>query len=54
MTAETILVVEDEEDILDLVKFNLKREGYRVFGVTHGAKAIPLGGKGGTMGFDNW
>jgi two-component system phosphate regulon response regulator PhoB len=35
-----ILVVEDEEDILELVSFNLKKEGYQVKGVTSGEKAL--------------
>ncbi len=30
MDKEKILVVDDEEDILELVKFNLDREGYQV------------------------
>jgi len=30
MEKATILVVEDEEDILELVKYNLEKEGYRV------------------------
>jgi two-component system alkaline phosphatase synthesis response regulator PhoP len=35
-----ILVVEDEEDILELVSFNLKKEGYKVKGVTSGEEAL--------------
>jgi len=35
-----ILVVEDEEDILELVSFNLKKEGYQVKGVTSGEEAL--------------
>ena len=30
MSRERILVVDDEEDILELVRFNLAREGYPV------------------------
>ena len=30
MTKEQILAVDDEEDILELVRFNLIREGYQV------------------------
>jgi len=30
MPNESILIVEDEKDILDLLKFNLQKEGYRV------------------------
>jgi two-component system, OmpR family, alkaline phosphatase synthesis response regulator PhoP len=37
---EKILVVEDEEDILELVRYNLGREGYQVSGATTGEDAI--------------
>ena len=37
-----IIVVEDDEDILELVRFNLARDGYRVQGVTAGDKALAL------------
>ncbi len=40
MHDKQILVVEDEEDILELVCFNLKKEGYRVKGVTSGEEAL--------------
>ena len=40
MSKERILVVEDEEDILELVRYNLSREGYQVAGVTSGEKAL--------------
>ena len=36
MPKESILVVEDEEDILELVKYNLAKEGYRVSGAATG------------------
>jgi two-component system phosphate regulon response regulator PhoB len=36
MPKESILVVEDEEDILELVKYNLAKEGYRVCGAATG------------------
>jgi len=42
MTKERILVVDDEEDILELVRFNLAREGYHVIGATSGENAITL------------
>jgi two-component system, OmpR family, alkaline phosphatase synthesis response regulator PhoP len=35
-----ILVVDDEEDLLELVRYNLTREGYRVQGVTSGEDAL--------------
>jgi len=40
MVKELILVVEDEEDILELVRYNLDREGYKVVCVTSGEKAL--------------
>ena len=42
MDKEHILVVDDEEDILELVRFNLAREGYRVSGALSGEKALKL------------
>ncbi|OGV61265.1 MAG: DNA-binding response regulator [Lentisphaerae bacterium RIFOXYC12_FULL_60_16] len=40
MPKENILVVEDEEDILDIIRITLTREGYRVTGVTSGEEAL--------------
>ncbi len=40
MPKEKILIVEDEEDILELVKYNLNKEGYVVTGVTSGEDAL--------------
>jgi two-component system phosphate regulon response regulator PhoB len=40
MTKERILVVEDEEDILELVSFNLDREGYQVIRASSGEQAL--------------
>lgn len=40
MPKEHILVVEDEEDILELVRYNLSREGYHVICVTSGEEAL--------------
>jgi two-component system phosphate regulon response regulator PhoB len=42
MQKERILVVEDEEDILELVRYNLAREGYQVFCVTSGEEALKI------------
>jgi DNA-binding response OmpR family regulator len=39
MSKETILVVDDEEDILELVRFNLSREGYDVRCAASGEEA---------------
>jgi two-component system phosphate regulon response regulator PhoB len=40
MSKETILVVDDEEDILELVRFNLDREGYAVHCAETGEEAL--------------
>ncbi len=40
MSKEQILVVDDEEDILELVRFHLGREGYRVTCAETGERAI--------------
>ena len=42
MEKPTILVVDDEEDIVELVELNLTREGYRVLGCTTGEKALDI------------
>ncbi len=42
MPKEHIIVVEDEEDILELLKYNLAREGYLVTAVTSGEEGIHL------------
>jgi two-component system alkaline phosphatase synthesis response regulator PhoP len=40
MRKEKILVVDDEEDILELVRYNLDREGYAVVCAASGEKAL--------------
>ena len=40
MAKETILVVEDEEDILELLRYNLAKEGYGVIGAATGEEAL--------------
>jgi two-component system, OmpR family, alkaline phosphatase synthesis response regulator PhoP len=40
MTRERILVVDDEEDLLELVNYNLSKEGYRVRCVASGEEAL--------------
>ena len=37
---ETILVVEDEDDILEVIRYNLAREGFRVAGVRDGEEGL--------------
>ncbi len=40
MARERVLVVDDEEDLLELVKYNLSKEGYRVTGISTGEAAL--------------
>jgi two-component system, OmpR family, alkaline phosphatase synthesis response regulator PhoP len=42
MAHESILVVDDEEDILELVRFNLAREGHPVHCADSGEKALDI------------
>jgi len=42
MARDTILVVDDEEDIVELVKLNLAREGYEVIAAETGEEALEL------------
>lgn len=39
---KTILIVEDEEDILALIHYNLTREGYKVLTATSGEQGVEL------------
>ena len=45
MTKERILVVDDEEDILELVRFNLAREGYSIICTTSGEATVKIAHK---------
>jgi len=40
MARESVLVVDDERDILELVKYNLDKEGYQVTVVATGEDAL--------------
>ena len=40
-----ILLVDDEEDILEFVSYNLQREGFRVYVARNGREAIEMAGK---------
>ena len=40
MAKEKILIVEDEEDILELIRYNLAKEGYQIEGVMSGEDAL--------------
>ena len=43
MPNESILAVDDEEDILELLRYNLAKEGYRVTCVASGEEAVKAG-----------
>jgi len=45
MDMETILVVDDEKDILELVGYNLEQEGYSIFKAADGSSALKLAKK---------
>src|ERR1035437_8064722 len=40
-----ILLVDDEEDILEFVSYNLQREGFKVYSARNGLEAIQMTGK---------
>ncbi len=42
MSKETILIVDDEEDIIELIKYNLKNEGYAILAAQTGEQAIKI------------
>ena len=42
MSKKTILVVDDEQDLLDLIEYNLKKEGFDVLKAEDGIKGIEL------------
>ena len=42
MKNEKILIVDDEADILDIVGYNLKKEGFEVFTAANGKRAIEI------------
>lgn len=42
---ETILVVEDEKDIVKMLEYNLKKEGFKVVSSSNGEEALSLAGK---------
>ena len=35
MSRQSVLVVEDEEDIMEVIRFNLEKEGYEAVSYTH-------------------
>jgi len=55
MAKEKILVVDDEEDILELVRYNLVKEGYQVTGALTGTSPHAKGRrKNSGVAMRNW
>jgi two-component system, OmpR family, alkaline phosphatase synthesis response regulator PhoP len=42
LSKQTILVVDDEQDLLDLIEYNLKNEGYQVLKAENGLEGIKI------------
>ena len=42
MDGKTILAIEDEEDILALIHYNLTKEGYRMLGAASGEEGLSI------------
>ena len=42
MSRQSVLVVEDEEDIMEVIRFNLEKEGYEVHQSLRGEKALQV------------
>ncbi len=42
MSKQTILVVDDEQDLLDLIEYNLRKEGFQVLKAENGQDAIHI------------
>src|SRR5262245_47465205 len=40
MVKTTLLVIEDDPDIVELLRYNLEREGYRVMAATDGERGL--------------
>ncbi len=40
MMPDTVLVVDDEKDILDLLEYNLRQAGFRVLTAANGKAAV--------------
>ena len=46
MQKEKILIVDDEEDLVKLVKYHLERDGYKVLSAGNGGRCAVFGQKG--------
>ena len=40
--AKKILIVEDDQDIVDLLKYNLEKEGFKCYSASNGAEAVGI------------
>lgn len=40
MNRKKILLIDDEQDILEIISYNLEKEGYQVFTATNGNEGI--------------
>lgn len=45
MSKDKILIVDDEQDILDLLEYNLKKEDFKVFTASNGIEALEVASK---------
>ncbi len=45
MAKEKILIVEDDPDIVEMISYNLKKEGYKTLSVLNGEKAVDVAKK---------
>jgi two-component system phosphate regulon response regulator PhoB len=42
MGHETILIIEDERDIIEVIEYNFKREGFNILSATNGEKGLEI------------
>jgi len=42
MAKETLLIIEDERDIIEIIQYNCEREGYTVLSATNGEKGLEI------------
>ena len=40
MTKRLVLIIDDEEDLIELVRYNLEQEGYAVLGAADGESGV--------------
>ena len=38
--AQRILLVDDEQDLIDLLKYNLEKEGFEIYSALNGREAV--------------